>query len=115
TFEVYQAELLSSRLTWSPPHTSDQFWAKNWREFKKENYALLRVLARLLSTSSDPVVLSVAASDIGQYVRCDPGSKKFLQELGVKQRIMELMAHPDQEVRYNSVNSSWSLIGGGKA
>ncbi|KAF9387662.1 H(+)-transporting V1 sector ATPase subunit H [Podila verticillata] len=112
TFEVYQAELLSSRLTWSPPHLSDLFWTKNWRELKKENYALLKVLARLLSTSSDPVVLSIAASDIGQYVKRDPSSKKFLQEIGVKQRIMELMSHPDQEVRYNSVNSSWSLIGG---
>lgn len=38
---------------------------------------------------------------------------RFLQEIGVKQRIMELMSHPDQEVRYNSVNASWSLIGGG--
>ncbi|KAF9098852.1 H(+)-transporting V1 sector ATPase subunit H [Mortierella sp. GBA35] len=112
TFEVYKAELLSSRLTWSPPHLSDQFWTKNWRELKKENYALLRVLARLLSTSNDAIVLSVAASDIGQYVKRDPSSKKFLQEIGVKQRIMELMAHPDQEVRYNSVNTSWSLIGG---
>jgi len=35
-----------------------------------------------------------------------------MQDIGVKQRIMELMAHPDQEVRYHSVNSSWSLIGG---
>ncbi|KAG0052088.1 H(+)-transporting V1 sector ATPase subunit H [Gryganskiella cystojenkinii] len=110
--EVYQAELLSSRLTWSPPHLSDQFWTKNWRELKKENYGLLRVLARLLSTSSDPLVLSVAASDIGQYIKRDPSSKKFMQDVGVKQRIMELMAHPDQEVRYHSVNSSWSLIGG---
>ncbi|KAF9385323.1 H(+)-transporting V1 sector ATPase subunit H [Mortierella sp. AD011] len=112
TFEVYLAELQSSRLTWSPPHLSDLFWVKNWREFKKENYALLRTLARLLSTSSDPTVLSVAASDIGQYVKRDPSSKKFLQEIGVKQRIMELMSHPDLEVRYNSVNTSWSLIGG---
>ncbi|KAG0251546.1 H(+)-transporting V1 sector ATPase subunit H [Mortierella polycephala] len=112
TFEVYQAELLSGRLIWSPPHQSDLFWTKNWRELKKENYALLRTLARLLSTASDPVVLSVAANDIGQYVKRDPSSKKFLQEIGVKQRIMELMSHPDQEVRYNSVNASWSLIGG---
>ncbi|KAF8925603.1 armadillo-type protein [Dissophora ornata] len=112
TFEVYQAELLSGRLTWSPPHLSDLFWTKNWRELKKENYALLRILGRLLSTASDPLVLSVAASDIGQYVKRDPSSKKFLQEIGVKQRIMELMSHPDQEVRYNSVNASWSLIGG---
>jgi len=37
---------------------------------------------------------------------------RFMQDIGVKQRIMELMAHPDQEVRYHSVNSSWSLIGG---
>ncbi|KAG0046843.1 H(+)-transporting V1 sector ATPase subunit H [Gryganskiella cystojenkinii] len=113
TFEVYQAELQSGRLTWSPPHQSDLFWTKNWRELKKENYALLRILARLLSTANDTVVLSVAANDIGQYVKRDPSSRKFLQEIGVKQRIMELMSHPDQEVRYNSVNASWSLIGGG--
>ncbi|KAF9899649.1 H(+)-transporting V1 sector ATPase subunit H [Lobosporangium transversale] len=112
TFEVYQAELQSGRLTWSPPHLSEQFWIKNWKEFKNDNYALLRVLARLLSVSNEPIVLSVAASDIGHYVKRDPGSKKFLQDIGVKQRIMELMSHPDQEVRYNSVNTSWSLIGG---
>ncbi|KAF9583980.1 H(+)-transporting V1 sector ATPase subunit H [Lunasporangiospora selenospora] len=114
TFEVYQAEVLSSRLTWSPPHLSEVFWAKNWRELKKDNYALLRTLARLLSTSSDPLVLSIAASDISHYVKRDPSSKKVLQEIGVKQKIMELMSHPDQEVRYNSVNASWSLIGGSK-
>lgn len=37
---------------------------------------LCRVLARLLSTSNDATVLSVAASDIGQYVKRDPSSKK---------------------------------------
>ncbi|KAG0323779.1 H(+)-transporting V1 sector ATPase subunit H [Dissophora globulifera] len=112
TFEVYLAELQSGRLTWSPPHLSDQFWLKNWKEFKAGNYELLRTLARLLSTSMDPTVLSVAANDVAQYVKRDPSSKKFLQDIGVKQRIMELMSHPDQEVRYNSVNASWSLIGG---
>ncbi|KAF9584126.1 H(+)-transporting V1 sector ATPase subunit H [Lunasporangiospora selenospora] len=78
----------------------------------EENFQTLSVLARLLSTATDPLVLSVAANDVGQYVKRDPASKKFLQEIGVKQRIMELMSHPDQEVRYNSVNASWSLIGG---
>ncbi|KAG0306139.1 H(+)-transporting V1 sector ATPase subunit H [Dissophora globulifera] len=112
TFEVYLAELQSGRLAWSPPHLSDQFWLKNWKEFKASNYELLRTLARLLSTSMDPTVLSVAANDVAQYVKRDPSSKKFLQDIGVKQRIMELMSHPDQEVRYNSVNASWSLIGG---
>ncbi|KAI8599592.1 ATPase, V1 complex, subunit H [Dissophora ornata] len=76
TFEVYFAEVQSGRLLWSPPHLSEQFWLKNWKEFKKDRYALLRTLARLLSTSTDSIVLSVAASDIGQYVRRDPGSKK---------------------------------------
>ncbi|KAK3807602.1 MAG: ATPase V1 complex subunit H, partial [Benniella sp.] len=107
TFEVYLAELQSSRLTWSPPHLSDQFWLKNWKEFKKNNYELLRTLARLLSTSTDTVVLAVAASDIGQYVKRDPSSKRqgnlLLQEIGVKQKIMELMSNSDEDVRYNSV------------
>ncbi|KAF9941057.1 H(+)-transporting V1 sector ATPase subunit H [Modicella reniformis] len=112
TFEVYLAELQSSRLTWSPPHLSDHFWLRNWREFQKNNYALLRTLGRLLSTSTDTVVLAVAANDIGQYTKRDPGCKRLLQDIGVKQKIMELMSHPDQDVRYNSVSTSWLLIGG---
>ncbi|CAG8776842.1 3782_t:CDS:2, partial [Acaulospora morrowiae] len=61
------------------------------------------ILARLLVTSIDPLVLAVAAHDLGQYVKYYPNGKKFLQEIGAKQQIMELMTHEDPEVRYHAL------------
>lgn len=34
-----------------------------------KNYELLKILIRLLETSKDPLILSVANHDIGEYVR----------------------------------------------
>jgi len=53
---------------------------------------IFRLLARLLSTANDTVVLSVAANDIGQYVKKDPSSKKYAEEiLGRMVSIIELI------------------------
>jgi V-type H+-transporting ATPase subunit H len=53
--------------------------------------------------SSDPTVLAVACYDIGQYAKFHPSGKKYLQDLGAKQRVMELMTHENAEVRYNAL------------
>lgn len=37
---------------------------------------LFRILIKILETSSDPLVLCVAAHDIGEYVRHYPRGKK---------------------------------------
>ncbi|CAO3694994.1 unnamed protein product [Rhizopus stolonifer] len=104
TFEQYASEVETGKLEWSPPHKSDVFWKENAHKLEENNYQLLRILARLLSTSSSALVLSVGASDIGYYIKfASKAGKNMLQEVGAKRRIMELMTHEDQEVRYQAL------------
>jgi len=103
TFDEYASEISSGMLQWSPPHESEQFWKQNVSKLNDKNHELIRTLARLLSTSNDNTVLTVAAHDLGQYVKYYPNGKKFLQEIGAKQRIMELMTYDDPEVRYQAL------------
>ncbi|KAI9143650.1 ATPase, V1 complex, subunit H [Paraphysoderma sedebokerense] len=103
SYEEYSAEVRSGRLEWSPAHTSELFWKQNANKLNEKDYELLRILARILSTATTPLVLAVAAHDVGQYVKYCPNGKKLLQEIGAKQRIMELMSHEDNEVRYQAL------------
>ncbi|RUS20645.1 hypothetical protein BC938DRAFT_475525 [Jimgerdemannia flammicorona] len=93
TYEEYASEVQTGKLEWSPPHLSETFWKQNAVRLNEHDAELLRILARLLSTSQDRVVLAVAAHDVGQIV----------QEIGAKHRVMELMTHEDPDVRYQSL------------
>jgi len=103
TFDEYSAEVFSGKLEWSPPHKSEQFWKNNAERLNENNYELLRILTRLFSKSNDPIVLAVACNDLGQYVKYHPEGKKFVQDIGAKQHIMELMTHEDPDVRYQAL------------
>lgn len=103
TFDEYSAEVFSGKLEWSPPHKSEQFWKNNAEKLNENNYELLRILTRLFSTSTDPTVLAVACNDLGQYVKYHPEGKKFVQDIGAKQHIMELMNHEDPNVKYQAL------------
>ncbi|KAI7862067.1 ATPase V1 complex subunit H [Spinellus fusiger] len=106
TFEQYASEIETGKLEWSPPHKSEVFWKENAVKLDENDYRLLRSLARILSTSTSPLVLSVAANDIGQYIKFSSKSgKRVLQEIGAKQRIMELMTHEDQQVKYQALSA----------
>ena len=71
------------------------------------------ILARLISTSNSPTVLAVAAHDIGQYVKFYPAGKKFIQEIGAKQQVMELMTHENPDVRYQALLAVQKYMTGG--
>ena len=82
-------------------HKSEKFWRENNMRLNEKNYELLkcenttttpdilktphilcfvvvvRILVKLLETSKDPLVLSVAAFDIGEYVRHYPRGKMY--------------------------------------
>ncbi|KAI8378858.1 ATPase V1 complex subunit H [Choanephora cucurbitarum] len=104
TFEVYASELETGMLQWSPSHSSENFWKQNAHKLNDNDQLLLKQLSRLLSSSTDPIVLAVACHDIGQYVKYSTtDGKKYLQALGAKQRIMELMTHQDPNVRYQAL------------
>lgn len=75
TFEVYASELETGKLTWSPPHQSDNFWHRNAAQLDKDDLHLLRILTRLLYTT-DPYVMSIACHDLGQYAKFGPPRAK---------------------------------------
>jgi V-type H+-transporting ATPase subunit H len=65
------------------------------------------LLVRLLSTSSDASILAIACHDLGQYAKYSgKDGKKRLQDLGAKQKIMELMTHQNQDVRYQALSAT---------
>ena len=107
TFEVYASELETGMLQWSPSHTSENFWKENATRLNQDNQQLLRQLTRILSTSTNPVVLAVACHDVGQYVKYNgKDGKRYLQLLGAKQRVMELMTHEDANVKYHALSAT---------
>ncbi len=110
SFDEYRTEVESGHLTWSPAHKSSEFWKENAANLTKDDNALVRSLARLLSTSKDPVVLAVAANDIGAFVKHYPEGRNVAQKVGAKTRVMELMANADPDVRFEALNAVQNLL-----
>ncbi|XP_017767850.1 PREDICTED: V-type proton ATPase subunit H isoform X3 [Nicrophorus vespilloides] len=109
SFDEYATEVKSGRLEWSPVHKS-KFWRENAQRLNEKNFELLRILIHLLETSKDPLVLSVASFDIGEYVRHYPRGKHVIEQLGGKQLVMQLLAHEDPNVRYEALLAVQKLM-----
>ncbi|KAF9557693.1 ATPase, V1 complex, subunit H [Agrocybe pediades] len=110
TYDEYTSELASGHLSWTPVHESDDFWKENAMKLNDKDYEQLKTLINLLKNSNDSTVLAVAAHDIGQYVKHYERGKKPVSELGGKARVMELMTHPDSDVRYRALISVQHLV-----
>ncbi|KAI0295501.1 ATPase V1 complex subunit H [Russula brevipes] len=105
TWDEYTSELSSGHLSWTPVHTSDLFWKENVTKLNEKDHLHLKRLIELLRSSQDPLVLAVAAHDLGQYVKYYERGKKIVTDLGAKTRVMELMSHDSQDVRYQALLS----------
>ncbi|PVD31914.1 hypothetical protein C0Q70_07340 [Pomacea canaliculata] len=110
SFDEYTNEVKSGRLEWSPVHKSDRFWRENAIRLNEKNYELLKILVRLLETSRDALILSVAAHDIGEYVRYYPHGKHVVEQLGAKQLVMQYLTHEDPNVRYEALLAVQKLM-----
>lgn len=110
SFDEYATEVKSGRLEWSPVHKSAKFWRENAQRLNEKNYELLRILVHLLETSTDPLVLSVASFDVGEYVRHYPRGKNVIEQLGGKQLVMQLLSHEDPNVRYEALLAVQKLM-----
>ncbi|XP_041361285.1 V-type proton ATPase subunit H-like isoform X2 [Gigantopelta aegis] len=110
SFDEYSTEVKSGRLEWSPVHKSDRFWRENALRLNEKNYELLKILVRLLESSRDPLILSVAAHDIGEYVRYYPRGKNMIEQLGAKQLVMQYLSHEDPNVRYEALIAVQKLM-----
>lgn len=112
TFDEYAAEVNSGHLRWSPPHRNATFWAENARRIlDHEKGELPRKLADIMSKKweNDKQVLAIACNDVGMLVKEVPEKRSQLEKLGLKTRVMELMADPNESVRWESLNalSGW--------
>ncbi|KND02681.1 H(+)-transporting V1 sector ATPase subunit H [Spizellomyces punctatus DAOM BR117] len=110
TWDEYESEVKSGKLEWSPPHLSEQFWKQNASKLNDRDHELLRMLSRIIATSQSPLVLAVAAHDIGQYVKYCANGKRALDEIGAKTQVMQLMTHADPDVRYQALTAVQKLM-----
>jgi len=110
SFDEYTTEVKSGRLEWSPVHKSEKFWRENAPRLNESNFQLLKILIKLLEQSRDPLILSVASHDIGEYVRHYPRGKHVLEQLGGKQLVMQHLSHEDPNVRYEALLAVQKLM-----
>lgn len=112
TFDEYVSELETGHLVWSPAHESDDFWRLNASRIGNEDDGkLVKRLVELLKTSTDPLVLAVAANDVGKFVKHGGDrAKNMIGELGGKTRVMELMANENPDVRYYALMAVQQLM-----
>jgi len=103
SFDEYVTEVKSGRLQWNPVHKSEKFWKENVQRFNEKNFELLKILIRLLEIATDPLILCVAAHDVGEYVRHYPRGKTIIEQLQGKQLVMRLLTHEDPNVRYHAL------------
>lgn len=108
TFDEYAAEVNSGHLRWSPPHRNPTFWAENARKILDfEKGELPKKLAEIMAKpwDNDKQVLAIACNDVGWLVKEVPEKRVQLEKLGLKGRVMELMAEPDESVRWESLRA----------
>lgn len=108
TFDEYAAELQTGRLRWSPPHRDAKFWVENARKILDDDRgALPKKLAEILGKGwdDDKQVLAIACNDVGWLVKQAPEKRAQLEKLGIKGRVMELMADKDEGVRWESLRA----------
>ncbi|KAL3889425.1 hypothetical protein ACJMK2_001769 [Sinanodonta woodiana] len=110
SFDEYASEVKSGRLEWGPVHKSERFWRENAIRLNEKNYELLKILVKLLQESRDPLILSVAAHDIGEFVRYYPRGKNVIEQLGAKQLVMQYLSHEDPNVRYEALIAVQKLM-----
>ena len=108
TFDEYSAEVLNGHLRWSPPHRDAAFWRENARRILDENQGEIpKKLAEILGKGwdNDKKVLAIGCNDIGWLVKEAPEKRSQLEKIGLKARVMELMADKDEGVRWESLRA----------
>ncbi|MCJ1399820.1 H(+)-transporting V1 sector ATPase subunit H [Xylographa trunciseda] len=108
TLDEYSSEVLAGHLKWSPPHRDQTFWRENASKIITDNKGELpKKLAEIMSKSwdNDKQVLAIACNDVGWLVKECPEKRGELENLGLKGRVMQLMAESDENVRYESLNA----------
>ena len=100
--------MLNGHLRWSPPHRDAAFWRDNARRILDENGGEIpKKLAEILGKAweEDKKVLAIGCNDVGCLVKEAPEKRGQLEKIGLKARVMELMADKDEGVRWESLRA----------
>ncbi|KAJ1961201.1 H(+)-transporting V1 sector ATPase subunit H, partial [Dimargaris xerosporica] len=110
TWDEYVSELESGHLSWTPAHQSDAFWKLHAAKLADDHGKLFKLLVDILNTSSDATVLAIAAHDVGEFAKHYSSGKKMVQQLGAKEKVMELMTHHNPDVKYQALVAVQTLM-----
>jgi V-type H+-transporting ATPase subunit H len=109
SFELYQAEVSSGHLEWTPVHT-ERFWREHNRKFENENFALIKKLLALLRSAEDELTLAVACYDIGEFARFYDDGRRIVTQLKGKQLLMAQMTNKSQIVAAQALLAVQKLL-----
>lgn len=103
-WDMYETEVASGMLTWGILHKND-FFKANFKKFEGPNsdFATVKMLIKLVSTSVDDDVIAIAINDIGQFVQYYPNGRAISRRLGAKNLIMNLIEHDNPEVQLHAL------------
>lgn len=110
TFDVFKKELQTGQLEWTPAHRSEKFWKENIHHFEEDQFKALTLLKNILISSGDPLVLSVACFDAGEFARFHPRGRSLIQELGLKVPLMKHMEDKNPDVRKQALLAVQKLM-----
>ena len=108
TFDEYSAEVLNGHLRWSPPHRDATFWQENARKILNENQGEIpKKLAEIMGKAWEEYkkVWAIGCKDVGWLGKEVPEPRSPLAKVGLKARVMELMADKDESVRWESLRA----------
>ncbi|EIM22891.1 ARM repeat-containing protein, partial [Wallemia mellicola CBS 633.66] len=107
-WDEYSSELESGLLRWSPVHTDEDFWKNQSGALLKDNNWGLNRLFSLLD-SEDQQILHITLYDISQCLKFIHHAKTYVDSSS-KQKIMELLQHPDPKIKYQALITTQLLI-----
>ncbi|KAG2394241.1 hypothetical protein C9374_004005 [Naegleria lovaniensis] len=110
SFDEYRQEVLSGHLEWTPVHSSEKFWKENMDKMEQNNFYILRELIKLLEDESNADNLAIGCHDIGEFVRYHNRGKRVITDLGAKARIIQLMEHPNEEVKKHALQCCQKIM-----
>lgn len=96
SFEKWLKELERGDLEPGVTHT-EAFWRENAKHLENDSFGPVKKLVTLLH-SENPVCISLALNDIGEFARFHSYGKTVATKLGAKSKAMELMQHHNKEV-----------------
>jgi len=110
TFDVFKKELQAGTLEWTPVHRSEKFWKENVHHFEEDDCKPLVLLKDILANSGDPIVLSVACFDAGEFARFHPRGRTLINQVGLKVALMKHMEDKNPEVRKQALLAVQKLM-----